>query len=327
MENFIPINFHQTRDFSQKMSATFEFVRQNFKPLGKSILVIAGPPVLVVSLLMGSFFGDFFTASFNAGTNPELFENLFLSTNFWLQLALMFVFLIVSTVATVASINNYIILYEEKPSNKIEVSEVWDRVRSTFWMYLGTGIALTILLVIAYTLMILLMGLLAALSPFLIFFGALGAICGFIYLVVGTSLVFVIRAYERIGFFDALTRSFKLIQGKWWSTFGLIFVLYMIAVVVSYIFVIPGYVIAGITALHQANPEEFEKPASSLQTIMLVFFTLYYLAQLVLYTLPNVGIAFQYFNLVERKEARGLMNQIQSIGEPPPAPSGQDEHY
>ena len=62
MENLNVIEFHHTRDFSKKMNVTFEFIRQNFKALGKSILFIAGPPVLVASMMIGSFIGEFFTA-------------------------------------------------------------------------------------------------------------------------------------------------------------------------------------------------------------------------------------------------------------------------
>ncbi len=68
MENFNFIEFHRTRDFSRKLNATFEFVKQNFKPLGKSILFIAGPPVLVASLVGGSFMSEFM--SFSMGGNP-----------------------------------------------------------------------------------------------------------------------------------------------------------------------------------------------------------------------------------------------------------------
>jgi hypothetical protein len=36
-----------------------------------------------------------------------------------------------------------------------------------------------------------------------------------------------------------------------------------------------------------------------------------------LYFLPCLGLAFQYFNLVEMKESKGLMDQIGTIGQPP----------
>ena len=114
MENSALINYHETRDFSRKMSVTFEFVRQNFKSLGKSILFIAGPPVLLASLIMGSFYDGLFSASFSfqRGANPEIFQNLFMTGSFWLQLLLMMIFMLTSTVATIATINNYLLLYE-----------------------------------------------------------------------------------------------------------------------------------------------------------------------------------------------------------------------
>src|SRR6186713_839590 len=135
MENFNFIEFHRTRDFSRKLNATFEFVKQNFKPLGKSILFIAGPPVLLASLVSGSFLSEFMSFSAMGGNPAEQMQNYFTSVSFWLQIILMLVFFTISGVMNIATINNYLLLYEKKRTNKIEVSEVWERVRATFWMY------------------------------------------------------------------------------------------------------------------------------------------------------------------------------------------------
>src|SRR5262245_19976528 len=141
MENFRAIEYHHTRDFSCKMNATFEFIRQNIKPLGKSMLVIAGPPVLIASLIIATFMDEFLGISKAAANNPgdsEISQTYFMTITFWLQMVLMFTLFLVSSLMSIATINNYILLYEEKQSNKIEVSEVWNRVRETFWMYFGT---------------------------------------------------------------------------------------------------------------------------------------------------------------------------------------------
>jgi hypothetical protein len=55
-------------------------------------------------------------------------------------------------------------------------------------------------------------------------------------------------------------------------------------------------------------------------------FVVYYLFYIVLQSLPNVAIAFQYFNLVELKEARGLLSDIDTLGQQPSLPAS-DEHY
>jgi hypothetical protein len=330
MENFVPINYHRTRDFSEKMSATFEFVRQNFKGLAKSLLLIAGPPIVVAGLVRWSMFNDFsISASMLAGGDTELLKEYFFSVSFWMQALLMLVLFIVSSVTTIATINNYIILYGEKQSNQIQTNEVWERVRDTFWMYLGTIVLLTLLFFAAYIALVLFFVLLAAVSPFLIFIGVIVFIPALIYFVISCALVFIIKGYERIGFFEAVGRSIKLVQGKWWSTFGLIFVLYLVLFVLSIALSIPWYVITSIFSLHDTEAVVTGTLNASLGIFGLITFTVTYLLQSIMYSLPNIGIAFQYFNLVERKEARGLISQIESLGgspsaQPPPAP---DEHY
>lgn len=327
MENFKAIEFHQARDFSRKMNATFEFIKQNFKPLGKCILFIAAPPVLLSTLLFGSFMGDMFGQSFRPDQADQM-QSYFLSPSFWIQWGLMLVFLTVSAVMNLATINNYIILYGEKKSNKIEVSEVWERVRSTFWMYLGTMLLFAILATALIIVLFIPLALLGAISPLLVGFGGLLAFIAVFYLVFAGALTFFIRSYENKGFFDSIFRSFKLVRDKWWSTFGLIFILYFIMGVVSYMFIIPWYIVTAVSAFHNTSVDTFADPSSTWQLMTIIFFTLYYLAQMFLASLPNVGIAFQYFNLVELKEAKGLMNQIETVGQSPASSAPMtDEHF
>ncbi len=330
MKVFTPIEFHKARDFSKKINDTFEFLKQNFAPLIKSVLFIAGPPVLMGSLLIGSFIGDFLNLSQDSYTNPgssEMAEKYFLSINFWLQIILAMIFLIVSGVASLSSINNYILLYGEKKSNQIEVSEVWARVKETFWMYLGTMFFFGLLFMLAYIVMLVPIVILSSISPFLVFFGVMGLFVGLIYLLFGASLTFFIRAYEKAGFFEAIKRSFYLVSGKWWSTFGLIFILSMIVSTMSYLFIMPWYIATIVSSLHSVSTDAFQEPSFNWKLLTLVSFTLYYLAQMVLYTIPNVGIALQYFNLVELKEAKGLMNEIQNLGDTSNQSPQREEDY
>lgn len=329
MENFRPIDYQQTRDFSRKINATFEFVRQNFKPLSKSILFIAGPAVLVGAMMGGAFMGDYMGMIQSMQSNPEAITNYFTTASVWLQLLLMFVFLLVGFVVAIATINNYIILYGEKKSNQIEVSEVWERVRSTFWVYLVTSLLFFVVGIVAYVVLLIPIFILGAISPFLIFFGIVIFICGIMYALVSSSLTYFIQLQEKKGFFDALARSFKLIRdaGKWWSTFGTIFILYMIVGVVSYIFLIPYYAMLITSTFHSVSTGTAVEQSSTMHTLTIIFFTLYYMAQMMLYALPNVGIAFQYFNLVEITESKGLMSRIEEFGKTDDATNRPEEKF
>lgn len=328
MPTFTPIEFQRPRDFNKKLNDTFEFLRQNLKPLFKSILFIAGPPVLMGSLLMGSLVGRLLNLSTSAAAQPGaiLTGNEFLSPVFWLQVITGFIFILISSVVTIASVNNYILLYGEKKSNQIEVHEVWGRVRQTFWMYLGTMVLFTLLSIAAYFLLLLPVILLATLSPWFIFFGIIGLIGGLTYLLIGASLTFFIRAYEKVGFFAALFRSFYLVRDKWWSTFGLITVLVIIVSTISYLFIIPWYVVTLVTTMHSVTTNTFQEPSAGWKLLTMVLFTLYYLSQMVMYALPNIGVAFQYFNLVELKEARGLLTDIQLLGKTGATPPREEQY-
>lgn len=54
------IIFYKKRDFSQKINATIEFIRQNAKPLGKAILFIVGPLAILNGLLFSQYIGFVF---------------------------------------------------------------------------------------------------------------------------------------------------------------------------------------------------------------------------------------------------------------------------
>ena len=49
------IVFHKIRDFSQKLNATIEFIRQNIKPMGKAVLFILGPMAILNGLLFSQY--------------------------------------------------------------------------------------------------------------------------------------------------------------------------------------------------------------------------------------------------------------------------------
>jgi hypothetical protein len=326
MEPFNAIHLQRARDFSSKLNATFVFAKQNARGLFKSIVYIAGPPVLVVSMLLSSFVGEFMKLMLGAARNPGDLTAYFSTTNFWLQMILMFVFMIVSYVAIIATTNNYIILYDEKKTNEIEVHEVWERVRETLGMYFVTMLLFGVLFMGAYLLVLIPIFVLGAISPFLVFFGVLFAIIAIIYAAVGSSLVFAIRAFEKKGFVGAIRRSFYLVQGKWWSTFGLVFILSLLVGVISYVFSIPASIIQGVTTLHDVKSGQFNQSGGTAGTIVFILNSLAYICQLLLYLLPTIGVAFQYFNLVELKEAKGLMKDLSTLGQAPPPPT-QEENY
>jgi hypothetical protein len=180
-------------------------------------------------------------------------------------------------------------LYIEKGPN-FEVKEVWQGVKKSFGRILGS-------LFLGYI---------------VIFIGCFLLVIPGIYAILPVLLLPVIIVREKLGFFSALGRAFKLISGKWWSTFGLLFVCTIILVLISYLFAIPFYLISGAKMFTTISSDT--SPSTTSEILGIVASTVYNLVALTLYTLPLTALAFQYFNLVERKESAGLMEKINTVG-------------
>jgi hypothetical protein len=252
------------------------------------------------------------------------------SPGFALELIGIFVFYVLAGVFSVSVVHNYVKLYDEKKTNQIEVSEVWTRVRSTFWKYLGTIVLIVLLIIIGYVVAIIIGAMLMQGGVALGVIAFVAMFTAFIYLAITLSLIFPIRTFEKIGFFESLSRAFFLIYGKWWSTFGLMMITSIIAGIMSLLFFIPILIIQGVAGLHNTDVSSFdESPGTSMALTIQILYTFYFLFNFIGQALPLLAAMFQYFNLVERKEARGLMSRIDSFGEAPEAaaPEHHDEHY
>jgi hypothetical protein len=221
-------------------------------------------------------------------------------------------------------------LYREKQSNAIAVSEVWVLVRKTFGRYFATltahfFLSLVILLVSALPLAFIL-PVATNISPFF----TIAFVLGYIALIsvggVNLSMIFIIRANEPIGFFQALRRLLVLVRGKTWSTFGIGAITTIIQSTVSGIFFIPWYVVFILTVLHQVDASSYDEPSTALQAINSFCLILYFICNTLLYALPLLGLAFQYYSLVEQKEARGLLDNLDTFGQAP-GPTQRDEDY
>ena len=115
--------------------------------------------------------------------------------------------------AVVIVTHGYISLYVSKGKGNFTKNDVGELLKKNLWKVFGAGILVYIMAVIG----------------FLLFY-----IPG-IYLAVATIFVFLIIIYENKSATESISRSFEIIKGKWWQTFGLILVFGLIIGSMSYI--------------------------------------------------------------------------------------------
>lgn len=301
------INFRQRRDFSQKISATFEFISQNFKSLLKCLLFIVGPIALIAGILFAYYMQFYFRIigdSVNGAQDPDalasdmLGEMIFLAIGMGITASITFIMVI-------TVVYDYIKIYlSQDEAQPIEPGQVLKLLkRDVFRITIGLLVVGLIIWISSFFM---------ALIPIL---GIIIFIPLVIYLSVAMSKVFIIMIYEKVNVFNAISRSFNLISGKWWSTFGLLIVCYLIQWVISFVFVLPTYAVHVVTLYHTLQDGLASFQLSTWESVLsLVLTSISIIGANLLYAIPLIAIAFQYFNLVEMKEGAGLMQEIEQMG-------------
>ena len=282
------IQFYKLRDFGEKMSTTVEFIKVNFKKLSWSLLLIGGPVAVIVALVFRDIFSNMFKfMDFTDGSGlGDFFTRLGL--DYFVMLSLTWI----ATMMIVSVTYQFMIKYNNDDLEDFSVGELF---AESFKRLPG-------LLLLSFIILIITM------VGFFIF-----VIPG-IYLGIVFTLAYPIYMFDKeAGIGEALSRPFTLIRGKWWSTFGTALIGYLMAYAIQVVFSLP-FLVVYFMELFSMIEEMPEDPNSIVgvfsSSYMTIAMAVQYIGQYVSLCIPFIAIAYQYSNLVERNEGRGLMAEI-----------------
>jgi hypothetical protein len=228
-----------------------------------------------------SFLGDFSQiADFQGALN---FSDLLLPI-----LAFLFSYLIayaLITVAALAYIKSYI-------DNKgvVNYEEVQNSTKEKFWPYVG----------------------LFFLNGIIVFFGALFCFLPGIYFGIVLSLSICLLIFQNKSVTDAINDSFGFIKGHWWETFGVLIVVQLIIIFISFILDLPAtlYQAADITSIIQGDASN-EILKSFSDPIYLMLIALSYFIKFILYMVATVATVFIYYDIKEQKDpSKEIIDEI-----------------
>lgn len=282
------LQLYKIRDFGAKINATIDYIRENIVGLLKVVLLVVVP----LALLMAIFFSSMFSTIFQASLNPEMTgsEGMSFMADLGVNYLLMMLLSMVTVAFMVGSIYTYMRLNDksENPPSPLEViKKVAGRIPQ----------------------MIVLMILIGVVSGIGFMFFVLPGI----YLGVTLSLALPIFVFEDLGVGKSFSKSFQLIKGKWWSTFGLLIITSIIASIISYVFAIPVYLgfLGDIFSSIEASPGDPSAMMGAFSSwYMVVGMGFMMIGTYITYLIPLIALSFQYFNLSERVEGKGIRNQI-----------------
>jgi hypothetical protein len=297
-------DFWHERDFGQKITATFEFIGAHWRPLGRVLLYLVVPAALLQSIivvLLQSQLLQSWHDSYARVSGYGYLSSTFTSPLYYLSavtgLTLQAVLLL--------SVYGYLLecLYPTYPGAPITVADVWVIVKQRF---LGTFFSLLALALV-------------------VMFASVFFVIPGLYLAVALSLFFIIQLIENSDFSTTFSRCLNLIKGNWWSTCGLIFImLFLLGIVRTGMSVVLGLV--GLGAMGTGLLSGLSSTSEGLPILGLLIGAISTLVSLLVYPPILLSIAFQYFNLVERREGVGLRQLVDQLGQAPQAAPGSSTY-
>ena len=286
------IEFKKERDLGSIITDAFKFIRLEGKSFFKIIMKVSIMPVLlaVASLIFYIYSASSMFSNIGIGLEPEL--NFLGAGGMALSGFLMMIFYIIAIVYVNLSGMYYIKSYIDN-KGIVDENYIREQIKLKFWSYIG---------------MTILVGLIFIAS-------ALFCFIPLIYTIPVLSLTASIFVYEESSASDAIGKSFNFISGHFWETLGVVIVVGLLVMILSYIFQIPAtiyqFIQMGIFSGNQdvtAVFNLFKDPVFLILTIIA------YVGRFMFYSITLITNVFIYFDINEQKNLTGTIEKIDSLG-------------
>lgn len=284
MQNQNFINFKKVRSLGDMLSDTLKFLSTEWQPFFMTIVKLAIVPVLIaiaaaIYFLMqsNSFYGGLLDLnSLDGGGIEDINFNF---SSILVPLAIFsFSYLIAYALVTVASLS-YIKSYI-KNKGIINYEEIQNDAKTSFWPYVGLFFVVGII----------------------VFIGTLFCFLPGIYFVVVLSLSIPIMIFQNSGVLDSINGAFTLIKDNWWETFGILIVVQILILIISFIVQLPVGMYQGVDTavmLQGEYPNELLELFSD--PVYLILLGISYLVKFILYVISTIVTVFIYFDIREQK--------------------------
>ncbi|WP_156762222.1 hypothetical protein [Microbacterium karelineae] len=227
--------------FGTILGKSFAVLKGNPKVL---LLFVVGVQTLAMAIMLAAIGGIAFAAFSRADTVPENspeFDQLMWGSGAIVLIATLVLSLGLVAVTTIAQGVVVAEVAHASLAEKATLSRLWRRVRPAFWRLVGYSVLLSIASTVAVAILAvppIFSALLGTTSGWILFvFALIFALLGGAVLAawLGTKLFLVPSAIvlEGVGPMRGIRRSWELTRGRFWSTFGVVVLLYLITNVAS----------------------------------------------------------------------------------------------
>lgn len=279
MENQ-PISLRKERSVGEILSDSFNFAKITKDRLFPLLVKNVGV-VIVIAVLANAYVAATLPlgSAFGDPTDVSFLGSAYFITAF---------FGLIATLLLVTTVLQFMKAYAEAP-HAVDQTNVVDKSKA--------------LLLFAYMI----------LSTIIISFGFLFFFFPGIYLLVPLSIGYMVLIIEDTSITGAISRSFKLVKGRWWVTFGTLLVVVIVIGLISLVVQIPNYIYMFSKGLAVANDTDVS--GGGFDPVAAIISLISTAASYLLYVIMIIAGGLIYFDLDEIKGNTGLLGKIEKLGE------------
>lgn len=306
------INLYASRSIGETLSATFDFVTQNFVPLIKFLAAF----LLPVSALMGLSYQSMFSSLANIeNLNDETEQILSVVMSYLPVLVLCLIGALLTVAVTYTLMQKY--LQRDNLLKGLTLSEIKPLLKHNLWRVFKMLLLLTLIGIVAFVVLVLVATMLMSIgSKFEAFLFLLYMAMLAIALPLGLALPLCVFEPE-LGLFSCVKKALRLGFKTWGTLFVVMLVITMLVQIVSFILMIPFMFTTVASMFFEIDSTQYASLAytSSAWFSVLTFASslLFCFGLLLMSALSFVAFAFCYGRAADKVEGVSVKNAVQNF--------------
>lgn len=306
------INLYASRSIGETLSATFDFVTQNFVPLIKFLSAF----LLPVSALMGLSYQSMFSSFAHIENLNDETEQILSVVMSYLP---VLVLCLIGALLTVAVTYTLMQKYQQRDNllKGLTLSEIKPLLKHNLWRVFKMLLLLTLLGIVAFVVLVLVATMIMSIGSkfeaflFLLYMAILA-------IALPLGLVLPLCVFEpELGLFSCVKKALRLGFKTWGTLFVVMLVITMLVQIVSFILMIPFLFTTMTTMFFEIDSTQYASLAytSSAWFSVLTFASslLFCFGLLLMSALSFVAFAFCYGRAADKVEGVSVKNAVQNF--------------
>lgn len=306
------INLYASRSIGETLSATFDFVTQNFVPLIKFLAAF----LLPVSALMGLSYQSMFSSFAHIENLNDETEQILSVVMSYLPVLLL---CLIGALLTVAVTYTLMQKYQQRNNllKGLTLSEIKPLLKHNLWRVFKMLLLLTLIGIVAFVVLVLVAAMIMSIGSifeaflFLLYMAMLA-------IALPLGLVLPLCVFEpELGLFSCVKKALRLGFKTWGTLFVVMLVITMLVQIVSFILMIPFLFTTMTTMFFEIDSSQYASLAytSSAWFSVLTFASslLFCFGLLLMSALSFVAFAFCYGRAADKVEGVSVKNAVQNF--------------